>query len=638
MSSQPSYQSGSTSKVGKRRAAPYGQACLHCFKTKAKCVRQDNVDSCERCLRLNKQCCSADSLRKRASQKPSDAAALIANLEAKVDSLNTLLHDVVDSSASPTTLREALEERQPEEGKGKETVYEKKDLPLRDQTSNNSNDWRLSPDQEQIRLSIFRDRMLPFLAFMELPSDLTAQRLHEKRPLLFRAIMAVTSPSVLEKRARGNELKKLLAQKTWEGIETSLDLLLCVLTYLGWGYDTFVNKLSTSSPSRLTQIAMAVACDLRVNISGPKGSYLFPKEVMVLDKQTRNTRTPPGPDQQNLENMRAILGCFLLSSMTATHYRRIEPMRWSPQMEEYLGTISRTKGCMTDEMFSLQIRLQVLVQQVSEQRDQRELERYQATATLTRSISSEPLLNRWHLEVLQRKLHDITASIPPYLKDNEIILSQLYYSSLSIYETIQPANPDTESSASSLSLTSMLDERDCHYHSLQAIRSFFDNLSRFSSLNWAGFPFPFWAQSIRCTAVLMRLSAPPNHRDEVRSTVDLLTVVDWISERIKGAAVEVGETAPEDLFETLYRIAKGLRTYIIAKLDPLPDDQQVPLPFGETSSWNNSGSDSGVDMGTVDPTQLLMMQWLGFTDPTTAGMSFSAGSNGLPDNMYYGYN
>lgn len=312
MSSRNPNQSGSTSRVGKKRtASQYGQACLPCFKNKSKCVRHDNADSCERCIRLNKECSSAESLRKRATQKPSDAAATIATLKAKVDSLNTLLNEVVEGSASPTALREVLEERQ----QGKEPLYETRELPISDRTPTTSSDWKLSPDQELTRLSIFRERMLPFLAFVDLPPDFSAQKLREEKPLLFQAIMAVTSPSAQEKRVRGNELKSIITQKTWGGIDTSLDLLLCVLTYLCWGYDTFINNVTISSPSRLTQIAMAVAYDLRVNTSGPIGSYLFPGEVMSAGLGPGRSRSPEETAQEKLENKRAILGCFFLSSL-----------------------------------------------------------------------------------------------------------------------------------------------------------------------------------------------------------------------------------------------------------------------------------------------------------------------------------
>ncbi|KAL4986374.1 hypothetical protein BDW68DRAFT_178788 [Aspergillus falconensis] len=631
MSSQDSFQSGSTSRVGKRRAAPYGQACLHCFKTKSKCVRQGTSDSCERCLRLKKECSSADALRKRASQKPTDAcsAAIIANLQAQNDDLNALLRKVVENTASPAALHKFIEAQQ-REGKEKQKVYEETESPVSPQTSTTSNDWRLFPEQEQTRLSIFRSRMLPFLAFTYLPPDVTAQKLFSRKPLFFQAIMAVTSSSIQERRARGSELKRVMIQRTWEGIESSLDLLLCALTYLSWGYDTFVNKASTSSPSRLTQIAMAVAQDLRVDTSGAKCSDLLPNEVLDPEHQTPNTGNPENSAQQILENERAILGCFFLSSMTASHYGRMEPMRWTPQLEEYLSTISRSKWCPTDEIFALQVRLQVLAQQVCEQRDQRELDHCQAAANSASSGSTDPLLKRWYLEALQRKLQEITASIPPHLKEDgstETLLSQLHYTSLSIYETIHPVNPGILHSSPSLSLSSTLDERDCHYHTLQSVRAFFDIFLRFTPVKWAGFPFHFWVQDIRCTSVLIRLSLSPSYRDEVRNTVDALSVIDLVSERLKDAAAEMGETSPEDLFRTLYRIGRMLRAFIGPKLEPpgVSEQQQGAPPYVETLLWN--------EPEMVGPSQLELMQMLGFSNPTgsSTAMPYS------PSIYYYTY-
>ncbi|KAL4934141.1 Zn(II)2Cys6 transcription factor domain-containing protein [Aspergillus undulatus] len=635
MSSQSSSQHGSTSRVGKRRAAPYGQACLHCFKTKSKCVRQGNDDTCERCSRLNKQCCSAESLRKRSSQKSSDSAAEIARLQTE----NDTLHEMLSKYTPQIAYRDAIVTQNEDTGKGKQTLDQPPVQSVSGQTSTVLNNWRLSPDQEEARLSIFRDQKLPFLAFMRLPSGVTAQTLREEKPLLFRAIMTCTSPLIQEKQARSKELKGLLIQKALGDIESSLDLLLSALTYLGWGFDTFVNHLNTSSPSRLTQVAMAVAYDLRYDLSKPKEAYLFPNEVMSSDSQAGRKGNTDDSIRQSLDVKRALLGCFLLTSLTSSHYQRVDPMRWTPQMEEYLGSISRVKE---DELFSLQVRLQALAQQVREQRDLRELDRCQVTTESTALTSTGPLLNRWYLEALQRKLQEITATIPPHLEKNEILISQLHYTSLCIYETMHPVNPNIEFGFSSLGMSSTLDERECHYHTLQTIRSFFDNLSRFSALNWAGFPWPIWVQSIRCAAVLLRLSTPPSQRDEVRKVVDPITVVDWISEKVSAAAIEAGEKSPTDLLGILHRVSRTLRRYMGAMLEPTPVEQPAAGAYVGTPNFYNSGSDSGVDMSTsndfaMQQQYIMIQEMLSFDNITynePLGSSPFYGS--VP--LYYGYN
>ncbi|KAL4869772.1 hypothetical protein BDV12DRAFT_72234 [Aspergillus spectabilis] len=618
MSSQNTYQQGgSTSSsrvgIGKRRAAPYGQACLHCFKTKSKCVRQSSVESCERCIRLKKQCSPADSLRKRSSQKPSSTTATIANLQAEIEELKRRV-PFAGNSASLDVLPDLV--KRPTEDYGDyKAKSEEKDAQLDSTaTSITSNEWDLSPDQERTRLEIFRDQMLKFFPFVHLPDGLTADQLHKDKPLLFQAIMTVTSPSTQEKRARATQLKRNLAQEAVEYTETSLDLLLCILTYVAWGYDNFIFKLK--SPSRLTQLAISMAYDLRLHKPESKESNLFPNETLPHDQQA------PELAQESLEGKRAVLGCFMLSSQVSSHYGRMEPMRWTPQMEDSLSAISRNPFCPTDEMFAWQIRLQLLIQQANEQRDQRELDRYpatansKATASATPSSSKDPLLHKWYFEALQTKLHELRASIPPHLTHHEILLSHIHFASLSICETIHPINTDSKTSQS-FNVTTAFDERDVHYHSLQAIKDFYENFNHFTSADYTGFSLSMWCQTLLNNMVLFRLSLNPAYRDAVRHTVDVLRESYCVAEKLEGAAVEMRESAPEDLFTVLYHISRAFHNYAARWLNPTPRSQQPlrakgqDVSFTGPESWTYSASDSGVDIGPADPYFIPMLDMFG---------------------------
>ncbi|KAL2869310.1 fungal specific transcription factor domain-containing protein [Aspergillus lucknowensis] len=618
MSSQSLYQgSDPGSRVGKRRAAPYGQACLHCFKTKSKCVKQNGSGSCERCLRLKKQYGPADSLRKRTSSKTSNPAALIANLEDRVGSLTSLLHEVAANSASPASLREAIERQQQlQEENARERAEERHEDSQHSEASTSANIEELSPEEEKSRLFVFRSRMLQFFAFMYLPPTLTAQQLREKRPLLFGAIMAVTSASAQERRARGKEIKRLFAEAAVEETNSSIDLLLCVLTYAVWGYDHFINKVS--SPSRLTQLATSLAYDLRLNKPRPIWSHQLPSEVPLPNQQGPDTRLLEDSAQQTLETKRAVLGCFLLSSMLSSHFGQTDPMRWTPQMERYLHDISRNTQCATDEMFALQVRLQLLAQQASEQRDQRELDRYQVNTVSATPSSIEPLLSSAYLKTLQTKLQDIQATIPPSLKQEKILMTHLYYASLSIYETVYPVNPNIKLSPSSSILPSTFEELDCHSWSLGVIVSWFENFFAFPISDWIGFCFPLWAQLMRCLIVLLRLSVPSAgwNCQAVRSTLDLLGVVDELTKYIKRAAVEANEKSPDDLFGIFYRITRSFGAYAAANLRPMEQEQQI-------SQAANQGAISAADIGCpwggpeFEASMLIyddaqVMQWFGW--------------------------
>ncbi|KAL3479773.1 hypothetical protein BJX99DRAFT_221749 [Aspergillus californicus] len=494
--------SGSTSGTGKKRAAPYGQACLHCFKTKSKCVKQSSGESCQRCIRLKKQCSPADSLRKRpyASHKLSrearETAMDVARLKAQVADLESLLHKPMGGKAS--------EKRDPH---GDEIKKEKDGWSQSESggTSITSSDgiWALSLDEEQARLDKFRDRMLRFFAFMHLPPSLTAKKLRQDRPHLFQAIMAVSSPTTKEKRARGAGLKALLAHNIIEETDATIDLLLCILTYIAWGFDRTINA-AHGSPSHLTQMALSLVYNLRLNKAKPMGAYVLPKEIPKRERSESDILE--GSTYKPLERQRAALGCFLMCSMVSSSFGQSDPIRWTPQLQEYLDDVGRNKDCSTDEMFAFQVRLQLLIQKAHEQRDKRELNGYRTV--LNTSTSTESPNATFLLEVFHDELRDIETSIPPSLKNDANLISHLHYALLSINETIYPANPDFKREEASISPHTM-EQVQCHEDSLSAIRTWFDKFFEFPVSDWIGFSFPSWMQMSRCLIVLFRLSITP---------------------------------------------------------------------------------------------------------------------------------
>ncbi|PKK49620.1 hypothetical protein CI102_9862 [Trichoderma harzianum] len=73
------------------RSAPYGQACLSCFKTKCKCIPRLEGSGCERCHRLKRPCHPADVLRRRSDKKQNSPDDRIAKLEGTLGQLVSLL-------------------------------------------------------------------------------------------------------------------------------------------------------------------------------------------------------------------------------------------------------------------------------------------------------------------------------------------------------------------------------------------------------------------------------------------------------------------------------------------------------------------------------------------------------------------
>ncbi|KFZ09540.1 hypothetical protein V502_08683 [Pseudogymnoascus sp. VKM F-4520 (FW-2644)] len=89
--------------------APYGKACLNCVRSKTRCAVLPSGPKCERCLRLNKDCQPAPTIRKRKvakRSKPSTAsvASKTAALEEKLDDLTLILQRSQAAQTAPSSL------------------------------------------------------------------------------------------------------------------------------------------------------------------------------------------------------------------------------------------------------------------------------------------------------------------------------------------------------------------------------------------------------------------------------------------------------------------------------------------------------------------------------------------------------
>jgi hypothetical protein len=89
-------------------------------------------------------------------------------------------------------------------------------------------------DEANAHLDRFRDHMIPFMPFLVLPPSLSAQDLNKERPFLLKTILAVASRDFHRQFAIKKWLLKHLADKMVVNGERNLDLLLGILTYIGW--------------------------------------------------------------------------------------------------------------------------------------------------------------------------------------------------------------------------------------------------------------------------------------------------------------------------------------------------------------------------------------------------------------------
>ena len=152
--------------------------------------------------------------------------------------------------------------------------------------------------------------MLPSFPFLNLTPDMTSWYLRQNRPFLLQAIHTVTTFSTQERLIQSEELKRVLFTSALIKVESNIDLLLGLLTYLAWSTDAFLGRADLIS--RLMMLAISMIYDLRLfKPSSPD------VQIMMTITQGRDEEGHiPGDETPYdlLERQRAVLACFILSS------------------------------------------------------------------------------------------------------------------------------------------------------------------------------------------------------------------------------------------------------------------------------------------------------------------------------------
>ncbi|GLB08195.1 hypothetical protein AtubIFM57258_004083 [Aspergillus tubingensis] len=312
----------------------YGKACRQCSKAKCRCVARPDGAGCERCLRLKKQCQPSESTRRKPRQN-SESGAQIAKLEGRIDSLTAMLQSVAHATGVSGNLQTSSNASTSEDisslalsGSIAGSVFvppPSTTAPSQSTTTPSPNNgssqpsvplpplYELNLDEAAWYLGRFTTNMLPCFPFICLPPNITTQQLHQDRPFLLEAIIAVATPSKQEKLARADRLKFHLTKSAMLENQSSIDMLLSILTYIAWSTDPFVKR--ASNLSRMIMLAMSMVYDLQLDKKPPP-----PPEVPIIAKMApglgnlEQSATDKSL-QEILEQHRAVLACFVLSSM-----------------------------------------------------------------------------------------------------------------------------------------------------------------------------------------------------------------------------------------------------------------------------------------------------------------------------------
>ncbi|KAH8879736.1 hypothetical protein GQ53DRAFT_853343, partial [Thozetella sp. PMI_491] len=530
---------------GPGHSSPFGQACLSCFKSKSKCVARPDGDGCQRCHRLQKECLPSDELRRRAADSKKTYSTRLASLEGRLDTLVSLLQPA-NGVGVVTTPQQAAD-----------LHHVTSDSPERPAASHLDEP---SIAEAEAYLKVFRSRMLRHFPFMHLPANQTAQQLREDRPFLFRAIMAVVTPYAREKLARGRELKRELCETA-----ASMDLLLGLLTYISWGWD---HILIPSSLSRLMMVATSLVGEMGLNRPPPQ-------ELRMPDPFAPNSRdwdydVGHMTTSLFLERQRAVLACFVLSSIVSLHFGQVDALRWTAQMDESLVAIGTSKERPEDAALALQVRFQLLAQRIAEVHDRHQRDQTQTETTIASAIEA--------ITALQEQLPELPVYSTSGLQQQETLKAHAQYTKLYISETtrmvygtvpLMTAYSTVAAAASnplaphiSGTASPWVERLSCLWQSLRAVKACTTALLNLSASDFAGVSFLQWAQLVRCIMTLERLNTIEETGWDNDAVQDMVGpgFLESIAAKLDWAATVAAEQEACGVFTWLAKMIRNLST------------------------------------------------------------------------------
>ncbi|KAI1306632.1 hypothetical protein F5Y03DRAFT_136079 [Xylaria venustula] len=608
-------------------SSTYGQACLQCYKAKCRCVPNAHGNTCERCHRLKKRCQPSDSIRSRMARKAEESDSRIAQLESKIETLISAMHSIAGSSESSLNLNQSINEVnsslltsgltniQANPSRTNSIIADqptpRSDTAPQDTAPFSASLSGISQIEAEKSLNFFRQRMLPCFPFIGLPPSLTTEQLREKRPFLFQAILTVTTFSTQKRLELAEDLKRTLFTSTLVNVQSSIDLLLGLLTYLAWSTDIFLGRADLIS--RLMVLAISLVYDLRLF----KPCQLDVKLFMTItqggpyesDRDTGNETI-----QDFMEKQRALLACFILSSNVSSHLGRQDALRWTPQMEEACNIIEKGGMLPTDRAFSIQVRLHVLKYKAAYIRDQHERDRT-STAGSSPTSSIPGLL---YLKSLRGQLHELASSIPTDIYQKDILniyvqYVELYINQLAYSVSFESPLLDISRQGTGGGLLPGFQRLECLWRSVECIKLWLDNFYKVSPSELVGFPFHFWAQMIQCITILKYLSvlADPNWDCQaVRNTVDLISTMDGITQQLDIASKEPDLQHDDSLFQLISRLLCRCRAWADAWWNYTPPIQNT----NEDSYQIAEPSSAGHRQIVPDLDQMVWMQSMDLDD------------------------
>ncbi|KAL9623477.1 MAG: hypothetical protein Q9160_002157 [Pyrenula sp. 1 TL-2023] len=356
-----------------------------------------------------------------------------------------------------------------------------------------------------------------------------------------------------------------------------IDLLLGLLAFIGWS-----NYQQHSRPflAVFTQLSVSLVFDLGLNKPVPKDAPM----MLCVDQKHLKPTTP-----RTMEERRAVLGCFLITSIISSFLQKTDALRWTSHLDECLLVLDGGKECFNDSVLVHQVRLQLLLERMALGPSHDE--------TIKSKRREEP--TPFQHGNLISQLQDLKAGILSETQPNEVLLLHIH-------------SADLETALSSTFLHTnqlSLQQRQALNASLQSIKAWFNVFFTILPAAYIGFPFTIISQLARCIMILYRWTTLDDLTgDESRSLEDAapLLILDRVIKNLDQVAdlAELDNTdSPEgDIF---YRLAQMLRSFRPGWESRLPRDDVLLSNNQISPNLNESILPGSIELEFLDNDWLM---------------------------------
>ncbi|KAJ5818745.1 hypothetical protein N7474_004336 [Penicillium riverlandense] len=524
------------------------------------------------CHRLSKECRPSQPVRKRTSRR--SEASRTAQLEAKLDSLVSMLQSGHVKSKSVANLhtgdsRDApLSDEARISAHGFSPLYGEQGI-LSPSTTESAHaqpsPWgdfssSVSPEEEEQFFNDFRSKSMEYLPIAYIPPHVTSSQFRQEKPFFWFCIMAVSTRDLEKRDALLNKVNYFIYQKIILGVESSLDLLLGLMTYTSW---TILSKKPFMN--FVGHMIMGLVCELGINKDVPKEQSALHTFKCSIGWKV------PAPALRTMEERRAVLGAFLITSSIAVALLKIDALRWTPHMEENLCLLEQEKESPQDELLVTLVRIQLVADKAYNL--QRDEERNSAPTA-------------FYVNSLQSQLNTVKRQITPQLQQHLNVLLNLSHTEIIINEASISRFPVLSNGPDLHRIESL-------YTCLRAAQTWIDVWLSIPPEDYVSCSFLMFFQFSRALVNLYRISTledPPWDKGAVRETANLLEIIDRLIDQTQKAAHHLCPNTPsQDYGMTLFgrgvRMVQSLRQAWAAKLT----EENPGLPEMPVSDCVNDG-------------------------------------------------